>query len=612
MFKKVRRNLRASSLGRSTRVLDQKDRKKILIVIILQIFLGLLDLLGVALIGVLGALAVSGIESSQPGLRVAKVLEILRIENFNFQGQATIIGLLATATLIFRTVFSITFTKKTLHFLSRRGANLTGTLVSKLLQQEIAVVQSRTIQETLYSLTTGVNAITLGILGTGVTIISDASLLLVMAVGLFLVDPIISISTFTLFAIIGLVLYKLLQVKARQLGLRNSEITISVNEQIVEVLNSYREAMVKGRRNYYSRGIQNLSSQLASTTAEIGFLPYISKYVVETSVVLGALLISAIQFALLDATHAVATLSIFLAAGTRVAPAILRAQQGAITIKGSIGVAGPTLDLIESLPEVDAQRELDSDFQVNHAGFTPSVEMQNVQFRYSNSSEFALDSINFSVGAGESIAIVGPSGAGKTTLVDILLGVVETDFGSARISGMSPRDAVLNFPGAVGYVPQDAIIANGTIRQNVCLGFPPQMISESHIWEALEIAQLDGFVMGNIDGLEMQVGEHGALLSGGQRQRLSIARALVTKPKLLVLDEATSALDGETEFAVSESIKRLRGHTTVVMIAHRLSTIRNADQVLYLENGKQLGCGKFDHLRTELPQFDLQAKRMGL
>jgi len=601
-----------STLGRSTRIIDHKDRKKILLVIIIQIALGIFDLAGVALIGLLASLAVTGIESSHPGLAVMSVLKYLHVENLSFQGRVAVIGVMAAATLIFRTIFSIIFTKKTLHFLSRRGAILTGSLVRKLLQQEVSVVQARTTQETLFALTTGVNAITLGILGTGVTLLSDVSLLAVMAIGLFLVDPLISIATFVLFSIIAVVLFQLLQVKARELGIRNSKKQIALNEQIVEVLNSYREAMVKGRRNYYSTEIKNTSVHLAGTTADIGFLPYISKYVVESSIVIGALLISAIQFTLLDATHAVATLSIFLAAGTRIGPAILRTQQGAITIKGSNGIAGPTLDLIESLREVNSDVDVDQDFRSKHDGFDPTIDMHDVKFTYSSSSEFALDSVNFSVSAGESIAIVGPSGAGKTTLVDILLGVIEANSGEAKINQTSPRNAVLQYPGAVGYVPQDAVIVNGTIRQNVCLGFPPNMILDSDVWEALQVAQLADFIRVNAIGLDMQVGENGALLSGGQRQRLSIARALVTKPKLLVLDEATSALDGETEFNVSESIKSLRGQTTVVMIAHRLSTIRYADHVLYLEHGKQLGFGKFEELRAWLPQFDSQAKRMGL
>jgi ABC-type multidrug transport system fused ATPase/permease subunit len=207
---------------------------------------------------------------------------------------------------------------------------------------------------------------------------------------------------------------------------------------------------------------------------------------------------------------------------------------------------------------------------------------------------------------------VGPSGAGKTTLIDLFLGILHPDEGEILISGLSPRDAITSWPGAISYVPQDVSIVSGTIRENICMGYPNLIEYESLIVNSLEGANLSHFNVHSNYGLEFQVGERGSNLSGGERQRIGIARALFTRPKLLVLDEATSSLDGAAEAVISKSIQKLRGSTTVVMIAHRLSSIRDADVVVYLEAGEVKAQGTFEEVRQLIPKFDSQAKSMGL
>jgi ABC-type multidrug transport system fused ATPase/permease subunit len=210
------------------------------------------------------------------------------------------------------------------------------------------------------------------------------------------------------------------------------------------------------------------------------------------------------------------------------------------------------------------------------------------------------------------VAFVGPSGAGKTTIIDVLLGVLIPDTGSVMISDLPPLLAVAKWPGAVSYVPQDVVLASGTIRENVGLGYPLETATNELISAAIKVAHLDKFVEELPFGLETQVGERGSKISGGQRQRLGIARAMFTRPHLLVLDEATSALDGVTEASISAAIHALRGSTTVVLIAHRLSTVRNADIVVYLADGKIEAVGSFDEVRSRVPDFDTQAKLMGM
>ena len=601
-----------TTLSRSFYVLAKSDRRKLFAVVIFQIFLGLLDLAGVALIGVLGALAVTGVGSRAPGNRISALLETLGLSGFSLQWQATILAILATALLIGKTLFSVLFIRRTMFFLSRRGALISSLLASRLLAQSLQVIQQRTMQQNLFAITGGVSTITIGVLGTAVALVSDISLLIIMIFGLFIVDATIAISTLLVFGGIGYLLYRLMNVRARLLGLRQSDLNIESNERILEVLGSYRESVVRNRRNYYAMKIGQQRLELANNSAEMAFMPNISKYVIEITVVLGTLCISAMQFALQDAAHAVAVLSVFLAASTRIAPAVLRVQQGALQIRGSLGSANPTLELIEQIGIQDRLDNENTTLSLKYMGFMGSIELSNVQLTYPGNQKPAISEISISISNGESVALVGPSGAGKTTLVDVLLGVLTPDCGSISISGIEPLQAFAKWQGAVSYVPQDVIISNGTVRENVSLGFPIELATDEIVWRALELAQLAEFVRDLPMGLDTRVGDRGTKISGGQRQRLGIARAMFTQPMLLVLDEATSSLDGETESNISDAIKQLHGKVTVVMIAHRLSTVRNADRVIYMNNGRIQAQGTFDEVRHSVPDFDRQAALMGL
>lgn len=574
--------------------------------------MSVLDLLGVVLVGLLGALSVQGLQSTKPGNGVEVALKILHIQNATFQSQVLILGLSAAALLAGRTILSIFFTRKILFFLSRRGAKISTDLISRLLSQTLLVVQSRTTQETVYAVTIGVEKIVIQVLATTVVWISDLALLSVMFFGLLVVDPATAITIFVIFMLIGYFLYRFMHFRAGSLGIQNAAFSIKSNEKIVEVFASYRESVVRNRRDYYAREIGHLRFALANTTAEMGFLPYVSKYIIETAIIIGAISIGVSQFFFQDGAHAISSLAIFFAAGTRVAPAVLRLQQGSIAIKTGLGLARPTLDLIDTLGNAPIIENVDDSVDVMHEGFVPEVRIKNVTLTYPKKLTPAIADITLTIPAGTSTAFVGPSGAGKTTIIDILLGVLNPDTGSVFISGMPPLLAVAKWPGAVSYVPQDVVIAAGTIRENVGLGYPPQEATDELVMAALKVAHLDGFVASLPQGLDTQLGERGAKISGGQRQRIGIARAMFTRPHLLVLDEATSALDGETEASISQAIQALRGSTTVIIIAHRLSTVRNVNSVVYLADGIVLATGTFDEVRKAVPDFDQQAKIMGL
>lgn len=574
--------------------------------------MGIIDLVGIAIIGVLGALSVSGIQSRNPGNRVSQVLSILSLDTFTFQLQVAILGGIAATLLLGRTLFSIVFTRRILFFLSRKGAKAAADLISKLLAQPLIDLQKNSSQEILFAVTSGVSTIMVGVIGTLVTVISDISLLVILGIGLFFVDASMAFGTLIIFSSIGYVLYRFLNVKARELGTLSTKYNIASNEKILEVLSSYREAVIRNRRQFYANAIGETRFKLGNTMAENAFLPLISKYVIESALIFGALALGALQFIIHDATYAAATLTVFLAAGSRIAPAALRLQQGAVSIRGNLAIAKPTLDLMNRINSVESLPVSQAYPDFVHKGFEANVEVSNLSFKYPLTDSQILKNFNCEISKGKMIAVVGPTGSGKTTFVDLVLGIFEPESGFVTISGVSPKEAVSKWPGAISYVPQDVVITNGSIKQNVCLGFDPNLIPDEQIWKCLREAQLENFVTHLPGGINSYVGERGAKLSGGQRQRLGLARAFLTNPKLLVLDEATSSLDSETEEAVSKAVRQLKGEVTIIVIAHRLSTVRDADTVIYFSENSLPVHGTFESVRKEVSDFDNQAKLMGL
>ena len=597
---------------RAIGILTRKDKQKLFAITVIQIFLGVMDLLGVLAIGLLGTLSITGIQSKVPGDRVNSVLSLLGLANSSFQTQAVAIGTASVLLLVGRTVLSIIFTRRILYFMSRRGAVISSSLISRFLSQPLLVVQKWTTQESLFAVTNGVEILSLQVLALSVVLIADIALLVILVFGLFVVDPLTSIGTVIIFGAVALTLYKLMHERAGSIGAKSAEMSIKSSEKIAEVFSSYRESIVRNRRDFYSREIAKSRFKISDTKAEISFMPYISKYVIETTVIVGAVLIGAAQFMMQDAAHAAATLGIFVAAGSRIAPAVLRIQQGSVMMKSGLGMSKPTLDLIAFLGNSVIVENFDDEVHTKHVGFSPSLEISNVSIKYPEKESRALNNVSLMSQPGSVIAIVGPSGAGKTTLVDVLLGVLEPDSGSVKISGISPLEAISKWPGAIAYVPQDVLVTNATIRENVALGYPIEAATDELVNDAIRVAALTEFVAMLPEGLDTNLGERGAKISGGQRQRIGIARALFTKPKLLVLDEATSALDGDTEESISMDIQNLKGLTTVVMIAHRLSTVRDADLVLYMDKGDIVASGTFEEVRSTVPDFNRQAKLMGL
>ena len=593
-------------------LLEKKDRFKLFLVLIINTFLAFLDLFGVALIGITSAILIRGLQGLAAGDQVTRFLELLNLDGLPQRNLLILLGGSAIFFFIIKTVLSVYFLRRTLRYMSIRNAQISSSLVSKMLNRPVEKIFSKPIQHQIYNVTGGVERLVGGAVTSLVVIASDLVLLLVILVGLMLVDPITSVGTFVVFTGIAFILYFLLHKRVAILNTKSAYQSIYFSQKVSEGINSFRDLFIKGGREFYVNEIRKTKMQLAGYDAEIKFIPNISKYTIEVSIILGIALIAGIQFYLFDSNRAIAVISVFLAASTRIAPAVIRLQQNVISVKSSLSAAKPTFELIDELNGVEELTRTETIISTNHADFSPRVKLSNLKFIYSDAADDTIQDVSLEIIEGKFIAFVGPSGGGKSTLIDLVLGLLAPSSGLITISGLTPIDAIKKWPGSIGYVPQDVFIENSTVKENICLGFDPKTVSDQLVWDALKLADLSEFIEGLDGQLSYKISDAGKNLSGGQRQRLGIARALLTKPKIVIFDEATSALDAETENRVSESIMKLTGDCTVIFIAHRLSVVRSADMIYYLDKGKIINQGTFEELRKLNADFNNQANFMGI
>lgn len=593
-------------------LLSKSEIKRLKVVSLAQLLLAFLDFAGVLAIGLIGTLSVYGIQSKTPSGRINSFLEYLGIQNWSLQKQVAVIGVVAGTILIAKSIFSAIISRRTIFFLSNRSADISIRILEKLTFSNLEQIRKRTRFENIFAVTNGVQSITVGVIGTLVNLFADIVLVFVMFFGLLAIDSSIAISTVCLFGLIAFSMYRLVNVRIATLAADDANVQIRNSHLLYELFGSYREVFAGGLRKQYLSRLESVRRRSATISANLAFVANVSKYVLEISFVIGAVLFIGIQFILKDAAGAISSISVFVASSGRVIPAILRMQTAALTFRGALSGASRTLEIIEELKQASSDKFQIIDSEKERILFLPQVNLENVDFKYVNSEKNALNGINFEILQGEWLAIIGPSGAGKTTLVDIILGILKPTRGTVSVSGVDPEEAVTNWPGLVSYVPQETFLFQGTLEENVALGKEIHEIDEARVIECIERVGLLDLVKGSLNGLRLEVGELGSRLSGGQRQRLGIARALYTNPRLLILDEATSALDTLSEKHIVDCLNDLKGDVTIVSIAHRLSTVVNADRVAYIDRGEIIALGTFEEVRNAVPNFDKQAKLANL
>jgi len=601
-----------STLKKIFKLLTKQDVSKLKILLSLQMLSSLLDLLGIFLIGIIGSLTINGIQSKDSSQRVISILKIFHLNHLTFQAQIAALGCITGFLFIIRTFSSLYFTKLTLNFLSSRSALISSHLINNLLKAPFEKIKNLQIQEVIYGTSIGIDSLVLRVIGSLLICMADLFLLVIILIGLTIYSVSLSLTLIVVFGSVSYVTYIFLSKKSYDLGIENAKLGVISGSKMSEALRSYRELYVRNRLNTYVDLLAENRKMNAKTTAGAALLPNISKYTIEAAVVLGTLLIAASQFAIEDANSAITGMAVYLAAASRVAPSALRIQQGLLTIKNNLGSAEISLNLIDKFSgsnKTEIQNNLSQVFSENFKG---EISVNNVSFGYEDSTENILDNISINLIQGKMLAVVGASGTGKSTFVDLLLGVISPSSGSIKVSGFSPSDAVKNWPGAIAYVPQNISIINGSIRENITIGYKQNEINESKINSVLIGAQLEEFVFNLPNKLDTQITENGLNLSGGQRQKIGIARALLSEPGLLILDEATSSLDSKSESEIMKVINNLRKKVTLIVVAHRLSTVKDADQIIYFGQNEYLHADSFQELADKVPDFKEQAHLLGL
>ena len=439
-----------------------------------------------------------------------------------------------------------------------------------------------------------VRQIILGIVLPGVTLLSRGiSIVLILAL-LFYINWWLSLGIGILFSGTYALVFLISQKKLESAGQR----IVDANEACYRITNEafggIKEAKLGGLEPAYvaAFGPPGLDVALMQTRRTV--IAGIPRYILE-SVAFGGML--ALLLALLSTTGSIGTIipiaSVFAFAGYRLMPALSQVFTSVANMKSSAA----SLDLVAKDLQ-DAATEQATDHTAPDLPLTSQVTLSNMGFQYPGQKRGVLQDIDLTIRRGESIALVGPTGAGKTTLMDILLGLLQPSSGHMAIDGTAiTPDTVRGWQRNVGYVPQTIFLSDDTIRRNITFGIPDQEVDQQRLDSAVEIAGLRSLIQEELtDGYETKVGERGVRLSGGQIQRLGIARAVYRDPAILFLDEATSALDSETERKVMEGIRQQAEHRTVIVIAHRLSTVRFCERIVVLDSGRIADIGSWDEL----------------
>ncbi len=597
-------------------LLSLRDRRRYKFVVAAQMATSVLDLIGVLLLGIVGLLGASAIQGTEVPVVLDPLLERLGLADVSAVALAGICCAVAAGFLLAKSVVSAVLMRKVFRFLGARQGDISSRLAERLMSQPLLAIEQRSSQETVYALSTGVYILVTSMLGSVALLLSEITLLLILFVTLAFIDPLVTLAAGLYFAAVAFGIHRGLSAWASHVGSTIATSSVQGTQRLQEAMVAYREITVLGRRAEYSASISRLWRMSGKASGESLFLMQLPKIAYETALVIGGVGLVAWQFAVSGPAQAVATVVLFLAAGSRVLPSLLRINTLNLTIRGGIGSASllyPIIAELEQLPDPPLAKLPDyAPVMSGYPGFTPDIELREVTVQYPGASAPALNCVSVRVKAGQRIAVVGSTGAGKSTLADVLLGVIQPKTGEILISGLSPEEVIERWPGAIAYVPQHVAMINGTVRENVALGVNPESCDDAQVWRSLNQARLATFLSDQRDGIDTVTGERGVRLSGGQRQRLGLARALYSAPQLLVLDEATSALDAETESQIADALNDLSRDVTTITIAHRLATIRDADQVVFLEEGTIRDIGTFDELRRRNPQFERQALLSGI
>jgi len=479
------------------------------------------------------------------------------------------------------------------------GARISGDIVEGYLMSAYPLYLKRDSAELIrnshYAVLALVNQLFLPLILIAVETLIVLGILIVLVA----VAPLVTIIAALSIGVLGWAVLMVVQPRLHALGRTTHEMQRETLRTLQESFHGIRDVKALSVERFFSRKYRRYRFKLARAlymTAPVRQLP---RVIVETGLIFLILVLLAIASSSdAQATNAVSLVGLFAYAGMRLLPSVQKLIAGFNSIRFS---SAPLDDIHADL--IAAEQLPSHRANVDPLPFDSELLMNHITFRYDGADDCALTDIVLSIKPGEFIGICGPTGGGKTTMIDILIGFLEPTSGCVTVDGIDLHTHHGEWLRTLGVVPQMGFLTDDTLLRNIALGIPDDRIDHEAVDEAIELAQLKSYVESLPDGLETLVGERGIRISGGQRQRIAIARALYRRPTVLMFDEGTSALDSATEARLMASIETLRGSHTIVVVAHRLSTIRNSDRIVYLRGGQMQGLGTYDHLMDTNSDF---------
>lgn len=433
----------------------------------------------------------------------------------------------------------------------------------------------------------------------------EGIMILSILVFLLAIEPLITLLVFALLGTATGLFLSYTQKRVKQYGKEDQQMRQQIIKNLNQGVGGIKDARVLNREPLFIDKFSKAVHRSATLNVFKQFFTNATKPFIETVAVGGMLLIAVLMVWQGRSMEAIVpTLTLFATASIRLMPASQLLMKNLTTLRYGIVTIEPIYRDVNELAKYRAGLKADREkMKGERLPVNEALSATNLHYHYPNADEKALNGLDFSVNRGSAVAFTGPSGAGKTTIVDILLGLLVPQQGTIEVDGRSIYNNLSAWQRNIGYIPQHIYLADETLKANIAFGIPNEEIDEGKVWEALKLAQLEDMVNKLPKGLNTIIGERGTRLSGGQRQRVGIARALYHDPQVLVMDEATSALDNITEKQIINAIDRLKGERTVIMIAHRLTTVENCDKIYFMREGQVESVGTYQELMEVNEQF---------
>ena len=455
----------------SLRYLNHPEKRKLYLLSLIQIFTNLLDLLAVILIGTLGYVTLGNLTSGSRDGRAFQIMNFLHLENFSFQMQVALLGFVATSALLIKTFISTYISRKVLDFLNSVSVRVSNESIRKFQSMPYIEKKSTDLFSISYNLSEGIDRIIVGVIGAFINLLSDFILLIIILLGLFFVDFLTTLIAVSIFYLIIYYFNARQKSQINEVSNHYSQIKIETNRTIHELINLYPEIYLRGQVARYETKFNKLRLDQSLAWSYLLMRPIISKYLLEIAVALGSISICALQFITKDAIQAITSLVIFLAAGSRLIPAVMRLQNGFILLRSNSGQSKGSKELLSKLEGFEVVYDLPNSQEKESRSKSASIVIENLNYKYHSKDDNLINDFSAVLKDHSSYGIIGPSGAGKTTLVYLIMGLLAPTSGRITINEMECAYFIRNNPGYISYVPQEVKIIDGSIVDNVVFGF---------------------------------------------------------------------------------------------------------------------------------------------